>query len=251
MSTQTIAAQPEPVEQPESKIWSCPLGCGYNIADGPVPDGEPSRRYGFSDTALDRIQEHLEEHDQGHDAGTLELIHKAIVDDQPEPAPLPKRTGRELSTVAANLVRVAADLDDLANLSENLGGPLTGGATLYLHPDYGADETTRVALVDALSRAVLGRDAKDQEMSSGSWQHAADGARGPITVSVLTGIADPTKRDALAEKDAEIERLRAELANAHSYLLGDAPARGTVRHMDVTNGTQPAGYEFSTVVVPS
>lgn len=42
------------IAQTESKIWSCPHGCGYYIADGPAPDGEP--------TTDELIAEHLEEH---------------------------------------------------------------------------------------------------------------------------------------------------------------------------------------------
>lgn len=43
-----------PSEPVESKIWACPEGCGYHIADGPVPDGEPP--------TWELIQEHMEEH---------------------------------------------------------------------------------------------------------------------------------------------------------------------------------------------
>lgn len=42
------------IAQTESKIWACPHGCGYHIADGPAPDGEP--------TTGELIAEHLEEH---------------------------------------------------------------------------------------------------------------------------------------------------------------------------------------------
>jgi hypothetical protein len=38
----------------ESKVWSCPRGCGYHIADGPVEDGDLP--------TSELIREHLEEH---------------------------------------------------------------------------------------------------------------------------------------------------------------------------------------------
>lgn len=44
----------EPLPDFDSKIWACPEGCGYNIADGPVPDGE--------DSTDELIRQHMEEH---------------------------------------------------------------------------------------------------------------------------------------------------------------------------------------------
>jgi len=59
MSDTSIAHTTDKPEQLESKIWACPTGCGYHIADGPTEDGEPSTD--------ELISEHLEEHDEEHD----------------------------------------------------------------------------------------------------------------------------------------------------------------------------------------
>jgi hypothetical protein len=200
---------------------------------------------------------------------------------------LPKRTGRELSTVAAHLCNIASDLGALAgtlrwapgHTSELLhtGHLLLGGVTVYLHPEPAADQATRTAMVDMLSAAVLGHPGADREMGDGMWQHTGDGHRGPVEVCVLTRIEDPTKTAAtLAEKDAEIARLRAELAQAKAP-AGDEPrcptcgelttrnigergavghsgdehgndclTRGVVRYQDVTGVTEPTTYELST-----
>lgn len=42
-------------DAPFPNVWSCPEGCGYHIADGPVPDDEP--------TTSELIRDHIEWHD--------------------------------------------------------------------------------------------------------------------------------------------------------------------------------------------
>lgn len=59
--TPTFDLSPLPDDgQPESKIWACPTpDCGYHIADGPVPEGEPSTD--------ELIREHMAEHEANHE----------------------------------------------------------------------------------------------------------------------------------------------------------------------------------------
>lgn len=62
------------IEMP-SKIWACPEGCGYHIADGPVPAGEP--------TTDELIADHLEEH-AARTALDVESVDELVEQVEPE-----------------------------------------------------------------------------------------------------------------------------------------------------------------------
>jgi hypothetical protein len=104
---------------------------------------------------------------------------------------------------AAELHRIA---DDVASITGDMPG-------LYLALNvspYGRDlgDDAKTAAVDAIATALLGVRARTRQMSSGSWHHTAHGRRGPVHLSIYDAVSDPATRD----KDAELERLRAENA---------------------------------------
>jgi hypothetical protein len=104
---------------------------------------------------------------------------------------------------AAELHRIA---DDVASIGGNL-------PRLYLALNVspygqGLSDDAKAAVVDAIATALLGVRAKTRQMSSGSWHHTAHGRRGPVHLSIYDAVSDPATRD----KDAELERLRAENA---------------------------------------
>jgi hypothetical protein len=119
---------------------------------------------------------------------------------------------------AAELHRIA---DDLASVTGDL-------PRLYLALDvspYGQDlsDDAKTAVVDAVATALLGVKADTRQMSAGgSWHHTAHGRRGPVHLSVCAAVSDPATRD----KDAELERLRAENTELRRTVRAAGAARG-------------------------
>lgn len=107
--TDTESVQPDN----PSKIWSCPQGCGYHIADGPVPDDEP--------LTSELIHDHMLEHQQFAETATRREVwlHIAlgVARGMPEPAEL------ALQEIAGtHWVNIGcADRDDVHRWAEWLG----------------------------------------------------------------------------------------------------------------------------------
>jgi hypothetical protein len=83
-----------------------------------------------------------------------------------------------------------------------------------------ADENR--ATVDAIARALFGKDGADEVRKDGTAVHDADGRFGPIRVSITAVVPGPVDL-----KDAEIERLRAELAEARAATANAEAHLGT------------------------
>lgn len=110
--------------------------------------------------------------------------------------------------------------DRIASLADN--GIAAPFETLSIQPDPGADEATRVRMVDAVGEAVLGKPAQTAELSGGGHHHAARGFVGKVSVTVFCAVRPPD------ERDAEIARLRAELAEVERVRANLAAAREPV-----------------------
>lgn len=104
-------------------------------------------------------------------------------------------------TYADELRAIADDLDALGP-----DYPAMSSVTVYIQPpDSGAADQIK-SHVDDVAVALLGKPGETREMSSGVYHHTITGFRGSVQVSVFQRLPKP---DA---KDAEIERLRAEVA---------------------------------------
>lgn len=89
---------------------------------------------------------------------------------------------------------------------------------LYASVDLGSlsaddlDEASRVALIDALAVAIVGSPAQhSSKLSSGNIWHGVRDSRGGVAFSAWCTVADPAEV-------SEVERLRAELADAKAAL---------------------------------
>lgn len=114
----------------------------------------------------------------------------------------------ELHNVADALDAVAPD--GLAELTVELK------ISTKLYARTPAMDAAKIATVDAIALAVLGRVAKTEAPYSGQeWMyHKAEERRGPVLVNVSEMIADPK----VHERESEVERLRAELADVRAAL---------------------------------
>jgi hypothetical protein len=75
-------------------------------------------------------------------------------------------------------------------------------------------EADQVATCDAIAVALFGKPGEARNMSNGTWHHNAAGHVGPVAVSTYTAITAPADR----EREAELERLKAELAERQAEL---------------------------------
>ncbi len=113
--------------------------------------------------------------------------------------------------VAAELHRIA---DSIATLAGS-GLPQPSVSITILpggHDD--ADSRTIVARIDRVAAALQVGPATTRRLSGGGFYHGNSYAsrwRGPVSVAVFDEVPDP----AALERDAEVERLRAELAALH------------------------------------
>ncbi len=110
---------------------------------------------------------------------------------------------------------IAAELRRIAEALENAVGPDT---RLYASVDLGSlsaddlDEDARVVLIDALAVAIVGSPAQhSSKLSSGNIWHGVRDSRGGVAFSAWCTVADPAEV-------SEVERLRAELAEAKAAL---------------------------------
>jgi hypothetical protein len=105
--------------------------------------------------------------------------------------------------IAAELHRMADDLNTLAG--NDLPKPWLN---LNIQPHGHTDEQI-ITAVDAVAGVLIGKPGRTMAMSDGdTYHHDAHGYRGPISVGVYNRVSNPATR----ERDAAVERLRAELA---------------------------------------
>lgn len=104
--------------------------------------------------------------------------------------------------IAADLRRIA-DAFDLIEAVELEAKPYV---EVSMQP--GGSDDLVIARTDAIARALFGTTGAVQQMSDGVWHYKAAGRYGVIGVDVYDRISDPGQR----ERDAELERLRAEVA---------------------------------------
>lgn len=87
-------------------------------------------------------------------------------------------------------------------------------------------DPVKVATVDAVAMALLGKTATSHPLSD-FMNHKAEGRRGPVEVEVHAFIDDPTvarREQADREREAELERLRTELAELRAAAVGGLDA---------------------------
>lgn len=112
--------------------------------------------------------------------------------------------------IAAELRRMADDLDTLTGT--DLPAPYVH---VDIHPggptsERAGDERV-ITAVDTVALALLGTPGATYPLPSGSYHHGVNtGRRGGIHIAVYDSVSDP----AIRERDAELARLRAELARA-------------------------------------
>lgn len=130
---------------------------------------------------------------------------------QPETSPSEPSPWAE---IAAELHRIA---DDFAKL-EILDLPKPRSVRLGIQPGGrpGEADDAVIATVDTLGRAVLGKPGAVDEMSGGTYHYDVEGTRGLVTFAVYREISAARVEQiaagkVLADKEAELERLRAEV----------------------------------------
>jgi len=125
---------------------------------------------------------------------------------------------------AAELRRIAAALADLPSPTE--APPYV---SLTFIPNKGDTTEETVAIIDALARAVTGKEATT-ERSGGSWYHLARSSNAKMYLTVQGEVpGPPDERDAeLVRLRAENERLRAAVPAVPNYGRGDEARPGEV-----------------------
>jgi hypothetical protein len=116
-------------------------------------------------------------------------------------------------SIAEELHRIAYDLGNVVNVEGGLPEP--GYVQLHIQP--AGDEAQQIAAIDDLGNAVSGQAGRPEKMGDGTYHYVLRAQRGPVLFKAYTSIATPTAlsmiaEDEQAQKDAEIERLRARVA---------------------------------------
>jgi hypothetical protein len=107
---------------------------------------------------------------------------------------------------------IAADLRRIADMLDTITGPMPDFyARLTLQPCTTSDDET-IRVVDVIGRAIAGTDGINREMINGTYLYAVNAHIGVVKAEAYTGIEAPAER----ERRAEVERLRAELAELKS-----------------------------------
>ena len=119
-----------------------------------------------------------------------------------------------VALVATELRAIADALDTLAST------PLTRlYVTLQIQPSGADDDGQKIATIDAIGMAVVGKPGAVEPMIDGrSWHHDASGTRGPVGFSVYSSVTPPAERERLAE----VAQLRAELDDLKAQRALDA-----------------------------
>lgn len=132
---------------------------------------------------------------------TLDL-RKLRVDVERVAAAEAETTGDYYADLAVELHRLADDVESLAGR----GLPDSWSSLDILPRDTKLTDGEKIAVVDAIGQALLGKPGEARKLSGGGYHHKAGGQRGRLTVDIFTSVEGPEKR-ALLE---EVERLRAE-----------------------------------------
>ncbi len=107
---------------------------------------------------------------------------------------------------------IATDLRRIANMLDTLTGPMPDCyAALTLQPGTADDDDT-IRVIDAIGQALAGTDGVSRQMSDGTYHYGVYDKVGAVRVTAFEGITPPAERERLAE----VERLRAELAELKS-----------------------------------
>jgi hypothetical protein len=152
--------------------------------------------------------------------------------DQTVPTPDP------YAELAAELRRTADDIEKLIGS----GLPMPSFIQLSVQPGtHAGDETTRVA-IDTWALALLGRHGSLHKMSDGTYHYDAEARRGPLSVQLYNSVSTEWALAAehgeeIAKREAEIERLRAELAALKPAEYGRAVDNGDAS-AEVPNGVE-------------
>ena len=110
--------------------------------------------------------------------------------------------------LAAELRSIATDIEQLDD-ADIRGLEHRPYFDLHIQPAHDGDpDNEKVAVVDAVSAALLGEPGATHKMSTGSYHHTGKGHRGGISITVLCEVRSPEER----ELHAELERLRAQVA---------------------------------------
>lgn len=187
----------------------------------------------------------------------METVAPAVSPDQPD----------HFAEIAAELRRAADDIETLVGS----GLPKPNHVALDIHPggprlDRDDDRTARA--VDALGLALLGKPGTANKMYDDTYHYGTESTqRGPIKVHVYDSVSTAwaVKRetaDSLAAKEAELERLRAEVTalRAAAALQPDADPAGLgfsrddiePEHVEAAPGVDatPVGHAAGRVVAP-
>jgi hypothetical protein len=142
------------------------------------------------------------------------------------PALTDKSEPDPFAAIAAELRRAADDIEKLVGS----GHPKPAHVALDFHAgrrSYATrDDNETAAAVDALGRVLLGKPGVVQKMGGGTYHYGTEQTtRGPIKVHVYDSVSTPwaegrESASALAAKEAELEKLRAEVAELRA-VAGD------------------------------
>ncbi len=131
---------------------------------------------------------------------------------------VPELTGYQ--AVAAELRRIAGALDALPPAAEQ---PYI---TLQLLPGNALAHEGNAAAVDVLAHAVFGEPGKTRK-DAGQWRHLVERTVGGIHVQIHARVPDPAD-----ERDVELERLRAEVAELRARVSAPVPSAASIEERD-------------------
>lgn len=145
--------------------------------------------------------------------------------------PPPETTDQpdHFAAIAAELYRIG---DDIASLTGS-GLPNPNQFQISIQPGTRGNDALTEAAIDAWATALFDRRGKVQPYSGGVFHYGTEWiARGPVTAGVYMSVSAEfaVKREAaakLAEREAELENLRAEVAELRAALPAAALAGDT------------------------
>lgn len=155
-----------------------------------------------------------------------------------------------------HFTEIADELHRAADAVASLAGsglPKPRHFNLNIQPgDRGSDDEGTVASVDAMAQALLGINGHPHEVGRGMYHYGTDQTwRGPISATIYQGIsaeyAQRIEHDrVLAEREAELEKLRAELEElrrSRTHPKWDTEYAGRGVDEEETGDPVPAGVE--------
>jgi hypothetical protein len=148
------------------------------------------------------------------------------------------------AAIAVELRRAADDIETLVGS----GLPMPSYVALDIHPGGRGrerDDNRTARAVDALGRALLGQPGTAQKMYDGSYHYGTQSIqRGPITVHVYDSVSTDwaVPRAAafeLAAREAQLEKLRAEVAELRAAAGQSGFVDGPCEDSDCPNASWP------------